>query len=181
MISWGSHLNSTYQKMLREILPSSIVNIHAKQGTIFSSSSVKFKRKYLPMLGTCHQIREYKTNQDLEITSGEQEEYHVFITDPNRQYTYAIDFSSHEGDKIRFSNEKKTYFYKVALKATKKRVEDEEHNCLTESIENCVQKNLESLFLPKLSCIPPWMSKKFQCKEAIKNSSYYEYMTDYKG
>ena len=178
MVSWGAHLNTTYQRMLREILPSSIVRIHATQKTAFSSSSVSFKRIYLPALGICHQIREYKSNQDLEISSSEQDEYHVFITDPNKQYTYAIDYSSHEGDKIRFSNENKTYYYKVALKATKRTVEDDEDNCQTESFENCVQHNLESVFLPRLSCIPPWMSKESQCKEAIKNSSLYSYMTE---
>ena len=101
----------------------------------------------------------------------------MFITDPYRQYNYAVDFSSHQGDKITFKKASKTYFYKVSLKATKSRAV-EGGDCLEDSFKDCVQKNLEDIFLPVLSCIPPWMSDEKQCRETLTNSTIYDYMTN---
>ena len=118
------------------------------------------------------------TSKNLEIGCSENEtEYHVFITDPYRQYNYAVDFASHQGDKIKFKKDVKTYFYKVTPKATKSRSADG-GDCSENSFKECVQKNLEDIFLPVLSCIPPWMSDEKQCKETLTNSTIYEYMTN---
>ena len=160
-ISWGVTKNET----LEQLVASWNANLEEPEIIQSNVKKIKMEKVYLPEYGICYETDDYDTQMDIQII-WENELGYTFVTDKNLRSYPSLAFKTHTGDKMdKHYYRKLTYKVKIDLMDHHDPVINEACKDYTEeqSYEDCVNDELKAMLLPKLGCMPPWLSPDNQC------------------
>ena len=181
-LSWGHHLNSTYDDLLNQVH-----NINITEDVLFFlKKGKKWKPQtaetvFLPRFGYCKEISNYDPNKPMLIVNNHTNtNVRVFLSDRMYRSYFSIDFSSHIGDKIvvPFGT---VYYTNIKIRLISP-VNDREDNA-EYNFKTCVDKEIQDTFGKLIGCVPPLFSLNNQCNKTYNISLindvdkyYYDYL-----
>jgi hypothetical protein len=150
-MSWGDHLNMTFEEMMKDILPN-VTKRSDENARIMGMSIRQVKTLFVPRYGFCMQIRNYTTSKEFTIIAhNSSAEIHIFILD-KAKHTYATpDFESHSGDFIVLEQGVEKWFdVKLSLNSFEDPTNDDacQHYDATDSYAMCVDSKIQDVMLP---------------------------------
>ena len=103
-LSWGHHLNLTYQKLFQQVHNISIADSVAFYEKYLTKEFSNTEIVFLPRYGHCKEMSRYElTNQcSIVINSRKQilNDVRIFLTDRTYRSHFSLDFSSHLGNNL---------------------------------------------------------------------------------
>ena len=163
-ISWGGHLNKTFDELISGIF----LNITGptKLYPRFPLPLRVQKMIFVPKYGYCLEVSDYNMINELSIQAIEPlGDFHVYVTDKKHHSFPVIWFPSQFGDLITgHSGIESWYDVQVKLRSRSdpnKKGICEEYDSNT--FADCVDKEVSAVMLPVLNCNPPYLSPTNQC------------------
>ena len=171
-ISFGKHLNITYEKLMKTFSKYSF-NFDG----FYQKKRKKYDETFFQSYGYCSELADYDLEELLTIAfiNEKNEKYNIFVTDSRLKTFLGPDLISQSGDRIEVYNDI-DYKFTVKLKLEDLTNPYTNENCLPDEEEiemykDCVDNELTNDLLPDLGCIPPWLSANNQCDGIYEESS----------
>ena len=184
LLSWGGLQNLPFVNVSHQVLDS-------KFDAIQVSGNISVTEKFIFPWGHCLEMEGIDSMKDFkpfEIIFTDSK-YEAYITDKELNLHYRVDEKSLEGDRIFAVNENdvaEVKYYQVSL-AEQIQTKLENPFCVNypaqgfASLSECVTEKEKLYFLPRLGCMPPWMSATDQCNGTVQDTSHNvsDYLNDH--
>ena len=165
-LSWGHHLNKTMEQLIHQV-------VDLKPFGNFTVGRSHVKDKLFARFGHCAEVFKYSTKEpmifDLENYFGINDLL-IFITDKSRQTFYSINYDSQKGDNMHIqAGNSLVYSYTVDIEVHDMSYSAQFTGCNASeeySFSDCVDEKIQEDLIPKLGCIPPYLSSKNICKDS---------------
>ena len=144
------------------------------------------KKFYPSFQGYCWNLYKYNTSNSLVLKSklGNETRFKVYITDKKLETFVSKDMTSQQGQTIQIDSAHR-YRYEVTIRLVSNFDPRRPEACVDykgNDFENCVDTNFQHYVQPLIKCNPPWLSRKNQCVQVIKNvNASDEYFKAYNG
>ena len=172
VVTWGAHLNKTFDQLLEAILnPEIRFSVDGGISGVFNEKNMytnMLKKKfYVGFWGFCWNLENYNLSHILNIypENKSTEKYSVYVTENHMKTFYSINLKHQKGLNIQ-SNPSRRHWYEVSLKKYSIYDPRSPDKCAfyeSNTFENCVDDEIQSLVLPDIGCNPPWMSSQNIC------------------
>ena len=119
---------------------------------------------YILTYGICWEVDTYNPQLDIQITWGSQGGY-TLVSDKDLRIHPSLAFKSQTGDEMLSRWSKDTFKVQIEVTDQNDPVNDKackDYNA-KESYKDCVDEKLKAMLLPKLNCMPPWLSPDNHC------------------
>ena len=178
-MSWSSDLNMTFDNLLKNVLTYKIdheadVIAGEVENSIYNPRKYFLYKKFYPSFqGYCWNLYTYNTSNSLVLKSktGNETRFKVYITDKNLETFVSKHKNSHQGQTIQIDSAHR-YRYEVTVQLVSNFDPRQPEACVNykdNEFEECVDKNFQHYVKPLIKCNPPWLSRKSQCLQVIKN------------
>ena len=124
----------------------------------------------LRQFGYCGQVQNYFPSVDdlhLAAEGNLTSDVLVFLTSKTKQSTIGLDFTSQQGDKIKFlAGGLYSLSYNIDIESHDDSRATENSNCNAEedySYSDCVDDKIQNDYVPLIGCVPPYLSNKNHC------------------
>ena len=171
--SFGKHLNMTYKQLMKKYSKPRKNFLAFEQNGYHKDGNETFIQLY----GYCSEMTDFQPNDLLNIVfvGKEKEKYDIFVTDWRLETYLSPDFTSQTGDRLEISNGT-NYGFVVKIEVEDLTDPYEKSSCVqvgdqSESFSNCVNTGITADLMPKLGCIPPWLSPHNQCNDIYQGGS----------
>ena len=163
-LSWGHHIGKSYKAMIEELINEEANNI-LEELNMYTSS----KRVLFPNFGYCLELKldslDYLLiTSNLSVSSNVQ----VFMTDRNTRDYFNMDMTSQIGNIMKMPVKESTVeTLRVNIDVYDRTETADKDKCepsIKYNYSQCVENKLKEDLLPKLNCIPPWLSPNNHCK-----------------
>ena len=172
-ISWVGTDNKSMIELVEQWNSDYQIDDKNPQVTQLNGKTLELKKVYLPEYGICWETDEFDPLLGIQVT--DLNKFYVFVTDQNLRTYSNIAFSTHSGPGIGAWYGSKLK-YKVKVKAI-------DHNnpvrldiCSAytpkATYSDCINDKLKKMLLPKLGCVPPWLSPDNQCQDIYTGSNF---------
>ena len=174
-LSWGHHIGKSYKAMIEELINEEANNI-LEELNMYTSS----KRVLFPNFGYCLELNLDSLDylvimSDLIVSSNVQ----VFMTDRNTKDYFNMDMTSQIGNIMKMPVMESTVeTLRVNIDVYDRTETADKDNCEPSTKYNysqCVENGIQEDLLPKLNCIPPWLSPNNQCKATSRDELMMKY------
>ena len=175
--SWGSHLNMTFQQLVRNV-------------TLFSPEYFIMDHKFdnllepvfYPKYGYCYEVKNYNLSTMLSLPEQTpcKKNFSVLLTSRNTRTFYHGDSNSQFGDRV-YIDTLDIYSYKVHIEIYESAANTNCNAAPDYSYEKCVDDLIRNDLKEKLGCIPPYLSSSDHCTivSGIYNKSLAYFGTEY--
>ena len=166
VISWGLHMNKTFDEMLDDILPDILEN-NDKNPKI--AHARKVEKVFLARYGFCIRIRQYNPTELIIYTMNQTHTVYVLLADKYKHTYPNPNFSSKSGEMIALSpGVEKWYTVKISLTSNENPLQKdacEYYDDVESTYADCVDSKIQSVMFPILGCNPPYLSPTGKCNE----------------
>ena len=167
MISWGAHLNQTFQNVLRYVM-----DLDRDFDGAFLTESEKDELVYIPKYGFCKEMDKFTSTLLFSldrIESYRNGDARILITNKNYRSFFMPDISSHVGSKVLMKHFT-SHDIDVKIQVKYSCLNDEEP-MKSDEFEKCVDDKIQTEFAKyKVECVPPWLSRNNQCNKTYSKS-----------
>ena len=171
-ISWGKHLNLTFDELREQVFD-------LKKVKLIYIIGGRFSPVFIPGYGVCKESSLLNYTQEIELGNIYPEEAMVFITDKNYRSFISLDKASHVGKEI-FMKPDKVHYINVNINQ-RDNCKDEEIPMSENDFKKCVDDKIQKEFERKnISCVHPWLSYNKQCNQTYPETFYGKFYADFK-
>ena len=177
-LSWGHHVGKSFKEMIEEIINEEAVNFLQ-----WLNSHISTKRVIFPYFGYCLEL-ELDSLDYLVIMSNPHvaSNVQVFMTDRNTKDYLNMDMTSQIGNIMLMPAKDSTLeTLRIKIDVHDRTETADKDNCEPSNKYNysqCVENKLKEDLLPKLNCIPPWLSPNNHCNVIPRDESMINYLEE---
>ena len=175
LLSWGGLQNIPFANVSHLVL-------NSKFDAIMVTGNITVSKRFIFPWGHCLEMKGYNELNDLkpfEVTFTDSK-YEAYITDRELNLYYRIDEKTLEGDRMFAVKENDVAEVKYYQVSVAEQIQAKHENPFCEnyptsgfaSLAECVTEREKSYFMPRLGCMPPWMSAFDQCNGTVLDTSH---------
>ena len=179
VVSWGKHVNKTFQEVLDHVYGEAIDAADVVENY---NENLRKREVFVANKGKCFvydgyefpyvQVKFFADDFDND------EEYEIYITDPQAETKYNIGEVYTTGDKIKINKNSLGFFYAYLIKM---KASEQMAKCFKDKYSrlDCLDSEAyEELDAYLGDCLPPWLKDDTDCNPVFDSSNVYQFMSE---